>query len=49
MFIRHSFDTAQRSDLSCSYKLKVEAAEKGSAKQRKLLNLGINYLCVHPP
>jgi len=26
------------------YKLKVDAAEKGSAKQRKLLNLGINYL-----
>ncbi|THG97465.1 hypothetical protein EW026_g4541 [Hermanssonia centrifuga] len=26
------------------YKLKVDASEKGSAKQRKLLNLGINYL-----
>lgn len=26
------------------YKLKVDAAPKGSEKQRKLLNLGINYL-----
>ncbi|KAI0783947.1 inositol hexakisphosphate-domain-containing protein [Irpex lacteus] len=26
------------------YKLKVDACEKGSAKQKKLLNLGINYL-----
>ncbi|KIP04476.1 hypothetical protein PHLGIDRAFT_75887 [Phlebiopsis gigantea 11061_1 CR5-6] len=26
------------------YKLKVDAAEKGSVKQRKLLNLGINYM-----
>ncbi|KDQ57083.1 hypothetical protein JAAARDRAFT_194263 [Jaapia argillacea MUCL 33604] len=26
------------------YKLKVDASEKGSAKQHKLLNLGINYL-----
>ncbi|KAI0685965.1 inositol hexakisphosphate-domain-containing protein [Cytidiella melzeri] len=26
------------------YKLKVDACDKGSAKQKKLLNLGINYL-----
>jgi len=26
------------------YKLKVEACEKGSSKQRKLMNLGVNYL-----
>ncbi|KAI0701913.1 inositol hexakisphosphate-domain-containing protein [Cerioporus squamosus] len=26
------------------YKLKVEACEKGSAKQRKLMDLGVNYL-----
>ena len=29
-----------------SYKLKVSACEKGSAKQRKLMNIGINYLYV---
>jgi hypothetical protein len=27
-----------------SYKLKVDAAPKGSAKQLKLMNLGVNYL-----
>lgn len=27
-----------------SYKLKVAACEKGSAKQRKLMDLGVNYL-----
>jgi hypothetical protein len=27
-----------------SYKLKVEALEKGSAKQRKLKNVAVNYL-----
>jgi hypothetical protein len=27
-----------------SYKLKVEALEKGSAKQRKLMNVAVNYL-----
>ncbi|KAI0768012.1 inositol hexakisphosphate-domain-containing protein [Trametes elegans] len=26
------------------YKLKVDACEKGSAKQRKLMNIGVNYL-----
>lgn len=28
----------------CSYKLKVDACEKGSAKQRKLMDIGVNYL-----
>lgn len=27
-----------------SYKLKVSACEKGSAKQRKLMGIGVNYL-----
>ena len=27
-----------------SYKLKVQACEKGSAKQRKLMGVGVNYL-----
>lgn len=31
---------------SHSYKLKVDTSEKGSAKQKRLLNLGINYLYV---
>jgi hypothetical protein len=29
-----------------SYKLKVEACTKGSAKQTKLLNVTTNYLCA---
>ena len=29
-----------------SYKLKVSACEKGSAKERKLMNIGVNYLYV---
>lgn len=29
---------------STSYKLKVNACEKGSSKQRKLMDIGINYL-----
>ena len=31
--------------------MKVETSEKGSAKQRKLMSMGVNYLCVrklHP-
>ncbi len=27
-----------------SYKIKVDASEPGSAKQKKLLHLGVNYL-----
>ena len=29
-----------------SYKLKVEACEKGSNKERKLRSVAVNYLCV---
>ncbi|KAL5486072.1 hypothetical protein ACEPAI_7116 [Sanghuangporus weigelae] len=29
------------------YKLKIEALPKGSDKQKKLMNLGVNYLCVY--
>lgn len=29
-----------------SYKLKCDACEKGSSKQRKLMNIAVNYLCV---
>lgn len=29
-----------------SYKLKTEACEKGSAKERNLRNITVNYLCV---
>jgi hypothetical protein len=29
-----------------SYKLKVDACDKGSAKEVKLKNIAVNYLCV---
>jgi hypothetical protein len=33
-------------DSSSSYKLKVDASEAGSQKQKKLMDLGVNYLWV---
>jgi len=36
-------------DCGSRYKLKVETSESGSAKQRKLMSMGVNYLCVWPP
>ena len=33
-------------DAAVSYKLKTEACEKGSGKERKLREVTINYLCV---
>ena len=30
----------------CSYKLKIEALPMGSEKQKKLMNIGVNYLWV---
>ena len=36
-------------DTAASYKLKTEACEKGSGKERKLRDVTINYLCVCLP
>lgn len=37
------------SNLANSYKLKCEACEKGSSKQRKLMNIAVNYLFASSP
>ena len=40
------YHEAQCTDDMRSYKLKIDACSKGSDKEKKLTNLGANYLCV---
>lgn len=46
IWIARCADTEVYFSAAISYKIKVDACEPGSAKQKKLLDLGVNYLCV---